>query len=640
MKLTAVTMGVAGGLAALAGTAHAGPDGGELADLSLEQLSNVVVTSVSRQQERLSDAAAAAFVISAADIRRSGARSIPEALRLAPNLQVAQVDARNYAITARGFNTPFENKLLVLIDGRSVYSPLFSGVFWDAQDVVMEDVERIEVISGPGSTIWGANAVNGVINVITRHARDTQGGLAMVAPGTHAADGALRYGGAFGEHGYYRVYGKYAQVDDTINPSGNSSRTGMHRDQAGFRADWSHGGTALRASGDAYQGQLAQAGTPNIKIAGANLLGRLEHQLDSGGNVRVDLILDHTERNQPGAFEEHLDTLELQLQHGLWLGGTHQLIWGAGYRYAWDTVVNGPNFGFLPGDMRLHWGNLFVQDEVVLTPALKLTAGLKYEHDSYVGGEYLPTVRLAWSAAPDMLVWGSLTRSVRSPSRIDRDLYAPPRPLNLNGKPFYQIGGGPDFQSEIAKTAELGYRFQPRPEWSLSATVFAANYTKLRTLEPLPKGAFAGSVFSNLGHGSVRGLELWGMWQPASYWRMNAGMVLQRVRSGLDAGSKDISGGSGLATNDPAQHWTLRSSLDLSEYWMLDLDLRHSSTLPHPQVPAYTELQAQLLWRPRADVEVALLGQNLLHANHTEFGAGVGHSLLERSVQLKLTKRF
>jgi iron complex outermembrane receptor protein len=621
------------------GAAQASPDMDELADLSLEQLGNVVVTSVSRQQERLSDAAASVFVIGAGDIRRSGVRTIPEALRLAPNLQVAKVDARNYAITARGSNSPFENKLLVLIDGRSIYSPLFSGVFWDAQDVVMEDIERIEVISGPGATIWGANAVNGVINIITRNARDSTGGLASAAAGEHQRDGALRYGGALGEDGHYRVYGKYAQADDTLNLIGEPTETGWRREQAGFRADWSHAGTALTASGDVYQGWLRQAGTPEIRIAGANLLGRVERQLDNAGSLRLDVILDHTERNQPNAFDEHLDTLDLQLQHGLRLGERQHLIWGAGYRYAWDTVVNAPAFGFLPGDMNLHWGNVFAQDEIALTPALKLTAGLKYEHDSYVGGEYLPSLRLAWNAAPSTLLWSSLTRSVRSPSRIDRDLFAPSQPLIIKGKPFFAIGGGPDFQSEVAKTAELGYRFQPRAEWSYSATLYYTDYARLRTLEPLPAGSFAGSVFSNLGEGTVRGVEMWGLWQPLPVWRMNAGLVVQRLRTGLLPGSRDSSGDSGLATNDPSHHWMLRSSLDLSEQLMLDLHLRHTGSLPKPLVPAYTELEMQLLWKPRADIDIALLGQNLLHPSHAEFGGG-GRSVVERTVLLKLSKRF
>lgn len=610
-----------------------------LADLSLEELGNVVVTSVSRQEEPLSDSAAAIFIISAADLRRAGARSLPEALRLAPNLQVAKVDARNYAITARGFNGVFENKLLVLIDGRSVYTPLFSGIFWDAQDVVIDDIERIEVISGPGATLWGANAVNGVINVITKRAGQTQGGLLDAAAGGHQRDGALRYGGRLDGGARWRAYGKSAAEDQSFGEDGRASATGWHREQAGFRLDWDLPATALSASGDAYRGRLEQAGTRDIHIGGANLAASARRQLDGGAEVLLQLVADHTERDQPNAFSERLDTLDLQLQHATAAGQVHQLVWGGGYRHARDRVDNGPAFGFLPGDLNLHWANLFIQDEIALLPTLKLTAGLKFEHDTYTGAEYLPTLRLAWKAHPGGMLWGGLTRAVRSPSRIDRDFHAPTQPLLVDGKPYYVIGGGPQFQSEVAKTAELGYRRQPQPDWGYSVTAFYSDYARLRTLEPQPAGAGAGAVFGNQGEGSVRGVELWGVWQPAPVWRLNAGLVVQDVRARLLPGSRDTSGDSGLAANDPSHHWQLRSALDLGAHWMLDLQLRHTGVLPKPAVPAYSELEAQLRWLPRPDLELALLGQNLLHARHVEFG-GVGRSVFERAVLLKLSKRF
>ncbi len=618
------------------GTARAEALSGELADMSLEQLSNVVVTSVSRQEERLSNVAASIFIISAGDIRRSGVRSIPEALRLAPNLQVAQADARNYAITARGFNNVLENKLLVLIDGRSIYSPLISGVFWDVPDLVMEDIDRIEVISGPGATIWGANAVNGVINVITKSARDTQGGLLSGAAGEHGSDGALRYGGQTGNGGYYRVYGKFEQTDDTKTEDGRNTVTGWHHSQAGFRSDWDMPMGALSLSGDYYQAQLGQFGTPQIRLAGGNLMTRLSRKLDGDADLRLQAFLDHTERNQPGAYYDRLDTLDLELQHGLHLGQSHSLIWGGGYRYVQDRVVNGPSFGFLPGDLEMHWANVFAQDEIALQPKLKLTAGLKLEHDSYTGMEYLPSLRLAWNTDPQRLLWASLTRAIRAPSRIDRDLYAPSKPIIIGGKPFFVIDGGPNFASEVAKVAELGYRAQPQPECSYSMTAFYSDYTRLRTLEQQPSRM---SEFMNLGKGNVRGVELWGQWQPLPVWRLNGGLVVQRVQTSLLPGSKDSSGSTGLATDDPGRHWLLRSSLDIGDDVQLDLHLRHSSRLPTPVVPGYSELELQLLWKPRHDTEVALLGQNLLHPRHVEFG-GTGRSEFERSLLLRMTKRF
>jgi iron complex outermembrane recepter protein len=618
-----------------AGAAHADvPGGGELADLSLEQLGDVVITSLSRQDELLSKAPAAIYIISASDIHRSGAHNLPQALRLAPNLQVAQVDARNYAITARGYNSPFANKLLVLIDGRTIYNPLFSGVFWDVQDVVMEDIERIEVISGPGATIWGANAVNGVINIITRSARDSQGALASGIGGEHEQYGTLRYGGALGGGGYYRVYGKYADADDTQTLARKNAMTGWRRSRTGFRADWEQQRGALTVSGDAYQGALHQINTADIRVSGANLLGRLSGKLDDGSDLQLEAIVDHTERNQPLAFVERLDTLQVEAQHSIHLGQRHSVAWGGGYRYAWDHVSNGPVFGFLPPDLRLHWANLFAQDEIALLPVLRLTAGLKVEHNNYTGAEYLPSTRLAWTPDSSRLLWASLSRAVRAPSRTDRDFFAPSTPLIVAGKPFFAYGGGPDFQSEVARVAELGYRAQPHPRWSYSISAYYSEYDGLRTLELQPGGT---RLFSNMAEGHTRGVELWGRWQVQPRWRLTGGMVLQHVDTRLKPGSHDVGG---IVTNDPNRHWTLRSSYDISDHTQFELSWRYTSQLPSPVVPAYYDADLQWLWRPTPVVALALVGQNLVHARHVEYGAPPNRSLIERSVLLSLTLRF
>jgi iron complex outermembrane receptor protein len=617
-------------------------DASSIADMSLEQLSDVIVTSVSRQEERLSNTAASIFIISAGDIRRSGAQSLPEALRLAPNLQVAQVDARNWAITARGYNSPFENKLLVLIDGRSIYSPLFSGVFWDAQDVVMEDVERIEVISGPGATIWGANAVNGVINVITRSSAETQGGQLSGAGGNLDKNGSVRYGGIMANGGTYRVYGKYQHLDDLATAAGLNAHTGMHRSQAGFRADWGLRDGALTVSGDGYQGELGQFAAAPVRISGANLMGRLTRKLSSDANLRLQIILDHTERNQPGAFIEHLSTLDLDAQHDVRLGQDNVLTWGGGYRQSWDRVANSPGLGFLPGDLDMHWANLFAQDEYAVTPNLKLTAGAKIEHNNYTGAEYLPSLRLGWAPTPSQLFWSSMARTVRAPSRFDRDLHAPSKPITVGGRSFYFIGGGPGFESEVAKVIEFGYRAQPISTLSYSATAYYSRYDRLRTLEPQTSPtATALNEFRNLAEGSTRGIEMWARWQAAPAWRLNAGLVLQHVETNLLPGSRDTSAGNvGLSTNDPSSHWLLRSSHDLTDNSALDLTLRHVGALPLPAVPSYYELDGQWMWQPHRNLDVALIGRNLLHRSHPEFGADPGRNLAERSVLLKLTLRF
>ncbi|MGW8391642.1 TonB-dependent receptor plug domain-containing protein [Pseudoduganella sp. HUAS MS19] len=613
---------------------------GDIADLTLEQLNEVVVTSVSRQEERLGNAAASLFVISATDIRRSGARSLPEALRLAPNLQVARVDARNYAITARGFNSPFANKLLVLIDGRSVYSPFFSAVFWDAQSVVMEDIERIEVISGPGSTIWGVNAVNGVINIITRNARDSQGALLSVAASDGEGDASLRFGGGLPNNGFYRAYAQAMAAEDTETAAGANTLTGMQRRQAGFRADWGLPGGSFTVSGDAYQANLGQAGTRDIRLSGANLVARFTRTLAEDNALRLQLVLDHTERNQPSAYVDRLDTVELEGQHDVRLG-MHKLSWGGGYRHSRDDNTPGPAFGFWPYERNMHWGNLFAQDEVALTDRLRVTGGVKVEHNTYTGSEVLPTLRLAWSPGAAHTLWGALSRTVRAPARSDRDFVAPPQPVVSGGVPRFTIGTSPAFDSEVAKVLELGYRAQPVQNWSYSVTAWYADYDRLRTLEPNATAApYRGLLeFRNQAQGRTRGIELWARWQPMLRWRLNAGLVVQDIDTSLKPGSRDATT-AGLAINDPPSTWQLRSSHEIGEHMQFDWTLRYNGSMPKPHVPSYHELDANLVWKASPNIDVALAGQNLLHARHGEWGGYPGRNVFERRAVLKLTMRY
>ncbi|SDE95282.1 iron complex outermembrane recepter protein [Massilia sp. PDC64] len=621
-------------LAAQAAAAAVPAPNDDIAELSLEELANIQVTSVSKRSESLSDAAASIFVITGNDIRRAGAGSLPEALRLAPNLQVARVDARNYAVTARGFSSPFENKLLVLIDGRTVYSPLFSGVFWDVQDVVLDDVERIEVISGPGATLWGANAVNGVINIITKSSAATQGALLAATVGKDARDGAVRYGGRLGAEGRYRAYAKHAENDDTHTAAGATSQTGWHRDQAGFRTDWGDNAQGLTVQGDVYDARLRQAGTPDIKVAGANLLGRMARTFADGSSATVQLYWDHTKRDQPNAFHERLDTFDLQAQHAVRVGDSHHVVWGGGYRLGRDRVGNGPAFGFLPGTLNLHWANLFAQDEIALKGDLRLTAGLKLEDNNYTGVEVLPTLRLAWAPRPASLVWTSLSRAVRAPSRIDRDFYSPIAPRVVNGVPQYAVAGGSGFESETAKVFELGHRAQPTATLSYSTTLFFSRYDRLRTLEPNPSGP--GSVFENRADGLTRGIEAWATWQAADAWRLSAGGVVQRVGTTLQPGSHDQTGTTGLFTSDPTHYWQVRSSYDIGAGQEFDVTVRHVGALPRPAVPAYTAVDARWGWRIRPGVELSIVGQNLFDPRHAEFGAPATRSEYERALAVRV----
>jgi iron complex outermembrane receptor protein len=355
----------------------------DLADLSLEELARIEVTSVSRRPEQLSHAAASIYIITGEAIRHSGASSLPEALRLAPNLQVARLDSNSYAITARGFNNAIGNKLLVLIDGRTVYASFFSGVLWDQQDVMLEDVERIEVISGPGATLWGANAVNGVINVITKAAADTPGGLVSVRGGNRENGASLRYGTAIGDSGHLRVYAKSTRQENSRTASGQSVADGSTRDQLGFRSEWLGAGGKVTLQGDAYQGKTDDRGffgpfaLGPLKVSGSNLVARWTRQFSNGSDLQVQAFYDHMKREDALLYRPEAEVSDIEFQHGLLLGAANKLLWGGGYRRAHDDIRPGVFFGFVPASRTLVSKNLFVQGEFKLHPTLELTLGLK-----------------------------------------------------------------------------------------------------------------------------------------------------------------------------------------------------------------------------------------------------------------------
>ncbi|MCA1856325.1 TonB-dependent receptor [Massilia oculi] len=613
-----------------------GGSGPALQDYTLEQLSDIVVTSVARQPGRLSSAPASVYVISAADIARSGAATLPEALRLAPNLQVALASTQEYAVSARGFSSQLANKLLVLVDGRSVYSPLFSGVFWEALDVVLADVERIEVISGPGGTIWGTNAVNGVINIITRGAAATQGSLVVAHAGPRYAGVAVRHGKRLANGAHVRVYGKRDEAGAAPFEDMGGRGGGVGRRQAGFRLDWEGADQALQVSGDMHAGALRQNREPRTAFSGANLVARFDTRLAGDTALRLQAWVDEERRTQRGVGRHGLDMADLEAQLATQLG-RHALTWGGGYRHGRDHFEDGPVLQFVPTGRRLRWANLFVQDEFALTPALRATAGLRLEHNDYTGMETLPNVRLAWDHAPGAMLWAAASRTVRAPARFDRDLrLADVADAAAPGSARYVVAGGPDMASETARVLELGYRAQPTGALSYAATLFYSDYARLRTLEPQPGGA----VFRNLGHGRARGLELWGSWQAMRGWRLFAGAVWQDIATGVAPSSTDASARLGLAPNDPRSYWQLRSSHELAAGLAADLMLRRVARLPQPALPGYHELDARIAWQARPGLELAVSGRNLLHARHPEFGAADVRQLAERSVFASVTLRF
>jgi iron complex outermembrane receptor protein len=627
--------------AALSATDSPRPD---LAELSLEELTNIVITSVSKRAERLSDAPASVFVITADDIRRSGYTSLPEVLRLAPNLQVARVSAGNYAITARGFNGNAANKLLVLIDGRSVYSPLFSGVFWDVQDVVLEDIDRIEIISGPGSTLWGTNAVNGVINIITKSAKDTQGGLFAAGNGNREADGTLRYGTKLGDEGNIRLYAKGFDRDHTSTANGTPLDDAMHRGQAGFRADWQRAGDQFTVQGDAYEGRDGQPIPGNISFTGvnlalgsiplngANLISRWVHGLDDGASVSLQAYYDLTERTVPPTYGERLDIVDVEFQHTLRPLGINNLTWGGEYRYAMDRVINSTNYiAFLPANVDQSWTSLFAQDEIAMRDDLRLTLGARVERNPYTGSEFLPNARLAWKLAPDHLLWGALSRTVRAPSRLDADTFAPATPPSL-------LAGGPGFRSETADVAELGYRGQPSPGFTYSVTAYYSLYDRLHTLDLAP--SHTQFIYGNDAEGRTRGVEMWGAYQVSGIWRLTGGWSgLQERLALLPGGNFDTTTVPAEGQN-PSNTWMLRSALNLPYHIEFDMAVRRVSTLSDPIVPAYTAVDARIGWTPRRNLELSISGQNLVGPAHGEFTDIATRSAFGHSVFFKILARY
>lgn len=620
----------------------ASPTRDPLKDLSIEELSNIEVISVSKRDQRLSDAPTSLFVITAEDIRRSGVTSLPEALRLAPNLQVARVSANEYAISARGFNGTAANKLLVLIDGRSVYSPLFSGVFWDAQDVMIEDIERIEVVSGPGGTLWGVNAVNGVINVITRSAAQTQGGLLVAGGGNREDRASIRYGGTFDDDVHYRLYATHFDLQHTEIQAGDPKDDAAHQTQVGFRTDWTRGPDTFMIKGDAYTGRDGQPQPGSISISGlqlalgqislsgANLIARWDHGLAGGGGLSIQEYYDHTERTVPPTFGDSQGVVDLQLQYSASPIGAHTAELGAEYRYGMDRVANSVYVALLPANLDQSWSSVFAQDEIALLDDLRITLGARLEHNDYTGTEFLPTARLAWKWAPNQLLWSAASRTDRAPSRIDHDIFVP-------GQPPYLLRGGPGVLAETADDYELGYRGQITSAASFSATVYHTDYDRLRTQQIDP--SFTYIFYGNGMRGATSGIELWASYQATTIWRLSGGF--NRLRQSLHLTPYSIDTGAVQSTEgaNPARWGLLRSSLDLGPRTQFDVTWRYVGALSQPAVPSYTALDLRLGWRPRPNIDLSIAGQNLLGGGHGEFTDVTTRTDFKRAVFLKLEYR-
>jgi len=581
-----------------------GPGDQDLTRLSLEELAMVEVTSVSRRPEALADAAAAIFVISNDDIRRSGATSLPEALRLAPNLNVQRVNSVDYAISARGFNGyETSNKLLVLVDGRSIYSTLHSGVFWDARDVMLQDVERIEVISGPGGALYGSNAMNGVINIITRPAADTRGTLISVGAGNRDADWALRHGGDLGGSGAWRIYAMGHRRGESWDPAGPEANDDAEGTRAGVRADWRAGDGRLTLQGDVFDNQVTinenLLGT-EAHVRGGNLLGRWSAPL-AGGELQVQAFWDRYERDEPDTLEKS-ETWDLAVQHAMEIG-RHRIVLGAGHREVDSHLTAPPGGPFLdPPDRTLTLTNLFAQDQIALGGGVTLTLGAKFEDNSFSGPEFLPSVRVAWQRPGGDLLWGAISRASRTPNRIERDLTLP----------GFLVGA--EFRSETATAYELGYRANPLPRLSFSINAFYNVYDDLRTVSATPVTLLPLNL-TNRGEAETWGVEAWGSYDVTPAWRLSAGLTALTKDYDPTPTLDDLSGLISIG-DDPEHQLLVRSQHDLTDTLELDVRLRAVDDLA--TVDGYVEADVRLGWRLTDQLELSVTGRNLIEDRHVE----------------------
>ena len=578
----------------------------DLSTLSIEDLAQLTVRSASKRDEPLSAAPTALFVITNGDIVDSAGTSLPEVLRLAPNLGVQQVSAHDYAITARGFNSvETANKLLVLVDGRSVYSTLHSGIFWDTQTPFLDDIEQIEVISGPGGTLYGPNAVNGVISIATRDARDTLGGLVRGGAGGYERNVGGRYGFALGNDGAVRVYGHYFDREDlpraSLGPALDDSIRGW---QAGFRADFGFAEMdQFTLQGDIFDNEAG--GLPGDGNQGHNLLARWTHGLADGDSLRVQAYYDNYERRALLTYDT-LQVFDLDLQDNASLGA-HEFVIGGGLRTTRDEFINNLNgFQLNPQSRRLWVYNGFVQDRIRLGERLSLIAGVKAEETSFTGVEILPNLRIAWQPDDRTLLWAAVSRAVRTPSRIDRQLEFLPL-----------LAPGDDFVSEKLVAFEAGYRGQPLETTTLSVNFFYNLYDDIRTTEFSPGLQLPIRLMNGI-EGHSWGVEAWSSTQILPWWRLNLGLSTLFKTFRQKPGHLDLAAGDAIG-HDPEVQLFARSQFDLTERLRVNAGLRYIGAIrSDPPIGSYVEADARLTYRLTEQLDLYASGTNLLHDTHLE----------------------
>ncbi len=588
----------------------------QLKRLSVEELLQQEVVSVSRRPEALGKVAGNVFFISGQAAHSTGAASLPELLRLAPSLFVAQSSASQWGVNARGFmrTNAASNKLLMLIDGRTAYLPLYSNVFWDSTEVFLPDLDSIEVISGPAGSNWGSNAVNGVINLRSRSARDTLGGLLEVRGGTNGSQVSARQGFRIGAGGAMRVYAKYTDRESTYSPAGkDDDHDSWHSKQAGFRADWGTAETGeFKIQGEWSSGLFNARPLAPVDNRAGHLLVRWARDITANSNLWVRAFYDYAHRDTNGTLTEETRTRDVELQHTTTFSRGHQFLWGLNYRRIHDSARDGVGLAILPETLWMDLGAVFAQhDFTTREDRFRLTTGLRFEHNDFTGWEYQPSLRLAWQQR-NHTVWVAGARATRTPSRIEKGFFAP-------AQPPYFIGGGPDFISEVINSYEIGWRGRLGRGLSATATLYQHHYDNLRSVELTTPIVQANGV-----RGESRGLEAFLDYDVTSAWRLRVGGFLMDQDTWLKPGSTDLEQGNGEGSF-PEHQVYFRNTFRLGERVELWLSLRHIAEVPAYEdgngiVPAYTELDARIGWRIRPSVELSLAGRNLLNRSHPEIG--------------------
>lgn len=595
-----------------------------LKKMTLEELMDIEVTLVSRNPEKLTEAASAIQVITREDIRRSGATTLADALRLASNLQVAQLNATTYAISARGFNTTsntLPNKLLVMIDGRTVYTPLYAGVFWDVQQVVLGDVDRIEVVSGPGGSVWGANAVNGVINIVTLPASETQGVFAEAGGGTFTKDfAAARYGGRLGPDLAWRVYGQRLDQNGSALANGEEAEDDWNLTRGGLRIDLDPSASdhvTVQTELTGAETQQAIPGPDRIDFNGQFVQARWNRAFSETANLQIKAYFDRTWRDIPATLTEELQTYDVDAYHGFSPVPANQLLWGAGYRFQVDEVENPPPaptaIQLDPAHKDLPLFSAYFQDQQdLLGDRLRLTVGARLEHNVYSGWEGMPSVRAAWSFSSRHMVWAAFSRAVRSPGRIDVEAFQPPREL-VTDDYAAALEGGPNLDSEKLHAYELGYHLKLPARAAFSAAAFIHSYEDLRVIEQVRVGRYQ---FTNGFQGEFYGVELSGDLQAASWWRFRGGYTYMQKDLYSIPGHAEFAQ-PGNHGNDPAWQANLQSYLDLPRGFEINGVIRCVDDLPDPAVPGYFTFDLGAAWHWRG-LELSVYGRNLAEDQHQE----------------------